>query len=233
MIRRFWRRLIQFLFHLLYNKCAFSYDAVSRLVSLGRWRAWQRSVLPRLDAEIPGPVLELAHGTGNLQLDMHRSNYRTVALDLSPRMGQIARRKLLKQGLSTDFVRGDALTLPFKAACFPAIVCTFPTAFITQASTLSEIHRVLKTDGCAFIVLSGHLNGRGLLRWIIKHLYRLTGQTYDGKVESVVSDHIPAAGFVTDLQTLHLSDSVVHLLILKKKSLAQVPIGVSHLEMPQ
>lgn len=232
MIRRFWRRLIRFSFHLLYNECAFSYDAVSKLVSLGRWRAWQRSILRQLDSDISGPVLELAHGTGNLQLDLLRSEYRTVALDLSPRMGQIAKRKLANQDLSTDFVRGNALALPFKADCIPAIVCVFPTAFITQASTLSEAHRVLKADGCAFIVLSGFLSGRGLLRWIIKILYRLTGQSYDGNVAPFVASLTPDARFRTDLKTLQLRDSVVHLLVLKKEILEQVPGGESHLETP-
>ena len=232
MIRRFWRRLIQFSFHLLYNEFAFSYDAVSRLVSLGRWRAWQRSVLRQLDSDISGPVLELAHGTGDLQLDLLRFKYRTVALDLSPRMGQIAKRKLANHGLSTDFLRADVFTLPFKADCIPAIVCAFPTAFIAQASALSEMHRVLKANGCAFIVLSGILSGGGLLRWIIKLLYRLTGQSNDGNVAPFVSGLIPAAGFVTDLETLQLRDSIVHLLILRKAIQEQVPGGVSHLEMP-
>ena len=179
MIAKLWRRLIRLSFRLLYNEFAFGYDAVSRLVSLDRWRCWQRSVLPYLQPDKTSPVLELAHGTGNLQLDLLASGHRSVALDLSPTMGRIAKRKLAKQRFCTDFVRGDALKTPFKPDSFPVIVCTFPTAFIIQETTLSEMHRILKVDGHAILVLSGYLTGGGLIPAVIKFLYRLTGQAFD------------------------------------------------------
>ena len=232
MIGHAWRRLIRFSFRLLYNEFAFSYDAVSTLVSLGRWRSWQRSVLQELDSGIAGPVLELAHGAGNLQLDLLNSGYRTVALDLSPTMGQIARRKLAKHGLATDFVRGDALTLPFRDECCAAIVCTFPTNFITHASSLSEMHRVLKADGRAIVVLSGYLTGGGVSRSLIRLLYRLTGLRYDDSTDSFDSGRFADTGFRAELKMLELGDSVVQLLVLAKAVPDRVSRGDSHLEMP-
>jgi hypothetical protein len=40
-----WWRLVRFGFRLLYNEMAFTYDAVSAVVSLGEWRSWQRAAL--------------------------------------------------------------------------------------------------------------------------------------------------------------------------------------------
>ncbi|MCZ7544410.1 MAG: hypothetical protein M5R40_13175 [Anaerolineae bacterium] len=42
-LERLWWALVRFGFRLLYNELAFTYDLVSRVVSLGQWRAWQRA----------------------------------------------------------------------------------------------------------------------------------------------------------------------------------------------
>ncbi len=65
----YWR-LVKFGFRLLYNEMAFTYDAVSWIASLGEWREWQRAALKHLNVQPDAHVLELAHGTGNLQLDL-------------------------------------------------------------------------------------------------------------------------------------------------------------------
>ncbi|NWG16570.1 MAG: methyltransferase domain-containing protein, partial [Chloroflexi bacterium] len=147
-----WRRLVGLGFRLLYNELAFTYDWVSVVVSLGAWRCWQRAALPHLGAPPGARVLELAHGTGNLQLDLYALGYMPVGYDLSPYMGRIARRKLSRRGLSPRLARGRAQQLPFAAASFAAVVCTFPTDFIFQPETLRETHRILREDGHLIIV---------------------------------------------------------------------------------
>jgi ubiquinone/menaquinone biosynthesis C-methylase UbiE len=78
-----WRRLLRFGFRLLYNELAFTYDMVSAVVSLGAWRCWTRAALRQLASD--GLILELAHGTGNLQLDLAAAGRRSVGFDLSSR----------------------------------------------------------------------------------------------------------------------------------------------------
>ena len=136
-----------FLFRLLYNELAFTYDAVSRLVSLGHWRGWQRCALRYLPAPEEGIVLELAHGTGDLQIDLQRHGYETVAFDLSSAMGRLARRKLQRTRLRADIVRADALRLPYRSGSFAAAVCTFPTSFVFCEQVLAELARVLRPPG--------------------------------------------------------------------------------------
>src|SRR5262245_42103543 len=73
------RGFLRWSYGLLYNQLAWTYDLVSWIVSAGQWRAWQRSALPFL----PGrPVLEVAHGTGNLLLDLLSLGLEPVGLDL-------------------------------------------------------------------------------------------------------------------------------------------------------
>ncbi|NJO77779.1 MAG: methyltransferase domain-containing protein [Cyanobacteria bacterium RM1_2_2] len=151
--------MVRFGFRLLYNELAFTYDTVSSVVSLGEWRCWQRSTIGYLPQQ--GLILELAHGTGNLQLDLHAAGFKPVGYDLSPYMGRIAQRKLRKAGYPVRLARGKAQQLPYGREAFSGVVSTFPTDFILAPETLHEIHRVLQADGVLVIVPNGVLNGGG------------------------------------------------------------------------
>lgn len=61
------RAFFRFVFQRLYHEFAWAYDGVSRLVSGGEWRSWQRAVLPYIQSS---PVLEIGFGTGYLLLDL-------------------------------------------------------------------------------------------------------------------------------------------------------------------
>ncbi|MDX1994811.1 MAG: class I SAM-dependent methyltransferase [bacterium] len=176
---RWWWNLVRFGFRLLYNELAFTYDTVSKVVSLGAWRCWQRSGIKYLNAQRSDLILELAHGTGDLQIDLKAAGYRTVGYDLSPAMGKIARRKLAKNRLSADLVRGMAQRLPFSTASFKAVISTFPTDFIFAGDTLQEAHRVLLPGGVFVIVPNGVFTSGGLARRFLEWLYRVTGQRDD------------------------------------------------------
>src|SRR5207237_10486504 len=76
-------RFLRFAFHHFYNTFAWSYDAVSALVSLGHWRQWTQAAIPHLRGQ---QVLEIAFGTGNLQLDIRAAGVEPFGLDLSPSM---------------------------------------------------------------------------------------------------------------------------------------------------
>ena len=219
MIDKVWRRLVRFGFHLLYNELAFTYDWVSWLVSRGQWQCWQRSVIPYMPEPEAGWVLELAHGTGSLQVDLLNAQYKTIAFDLSPYMGRLAARKLARHGLHTSFVRGNALHLPLMTGSISILVCTFPTRFIAAPGALTEIHRILSKDGQALIVLAGLLRGGGLVRSFLESLYRITGQR-DTQFSQAQMRHL-FAGYGFDVETVEApcKDSVVQLVILTKMSL--------------
>jgi ubiquinone/menaquinone biosynthesis C-methylase UbiE len=181
-----WWRLLRIGFRLLYNELAFTYDLVSSVVSLGAWRCWQQAVLKHLDASPGALVLELAHGTGNLQLDLNAAGYQVIGYDLSPYMGRIAWRKLRRNHLPVRLVCGRAQQLPFPANTFSAVVSTFPTNFIVEPETLIEVRRILRDDGHFIIVPNGVLTGTGAVETVIEWLYRITGQR-NGSPENIAS----------------------------------------------
>lgn len=208
--------LLRLAFHLLYNEFAFTYNVISRLVSLDQWRDWQRAALPHLDDIASGPILELAHGTGALQVDLLRANYATVALDLSPHMGRIARKRLLRAGLSTHFIRGNALCLPFADGSFAAVISTFPASFIMDEDCLAEICRILELRGRAIIVLSARLEGRGLRRAFIRLLYRITGQSGSPAAGAAAKRAFAGYGLTVEPVDVPCVGSVVQLIVLRK-----------------
>src|SRR5215510_11112699 len=92
--------LVKFGFRLLYNELAFTYDSVSWIVSLGEWRSWQRAALKHLNVSHGATVLEIAHGTGNMQIDLRTAGLLSVGVDFSPYMGRIASRKLARNRIA-------------------------------------------------------------------------------------------------------------------------------------
>ncbi|MCY3797527.1 MAG: class I SAM-dependent methyltransferase [Chloroflexi bacterium] len=208
-------RIRRFGFRLLYNECAFAYDVVSHVVSLGRWRNWQRCVMQFLPEPNAGVVLELAHGAGDLQVDLTKAGYRTAGLDLSRAMGRLARRKLTKQGIGAALIQGEAACLPVPSNSIAALVSTFPTAFIFAPKTQSEIERVLKPEGRAVILYSALMTRTGILATAIRSLYRLTGQTYTRIPDSEIRRLFHAPGLTVEAHTVHLGDSLAQLVVLR------------------
>jgi len=168
-----WAAAVRLAFWVLYHPLAWSYDWVSKIVSVGHWREWQRAGLSRVRGQ---RVLELAFGTGDGLSDLHAAQHQVVGLDLSPSMVRITQRKLRRRGLSIPLVRGRTQQLPFANACFDSVVATFPAEFIVERPTLGEIARILQPGGQAVIVAMAELVPDTLWERFLVGLYRLTGQ---------------------------------------------------------
>lgn len=211
-----WWRLIRFGFRLLYNEMAFTYDLVSTIVSLGAWRCWQRASLSHLPAPDAGPVLELAHGTGKLQIDLKQAGYTTIGLDVSRAMGRIAGRKITRSGWHATLVRAQAQALPFADGVFASVVSTFPTDFILQPQTLNEANRVLRSGGRFVIVPNAVLTGGGFLSRMLEWLYRITGQRGGESIHNSLWGLFAQHGFGLEFVEMDCPRSRVLVLVARK-----------------
>ena len=213
MISRWWARLLRFGFRLLYNELAFTYDVVSWVVSLGAWHCWQQAALKFIE-QSKEPILELAHGTGSLQIDLQQAGYTVAGLDLSPYMGRIARRKLERRDLPVHLTRAKSQTLPFADEQFATVISTFPTEFILSPETLSEVYRVLQPDGRLIVVPSSEFVGNGILRTALEWLYRVTGQrgTTSREAEPLFIPDV----FRVEREEVMCRHSIAHVFVLTK-----------------
>lgn len=230
MIRKLWAALIRFGFRLLYYELAWTYDAVSWLVSLGEWRRWQQAALPFVQGSM---VLEIGHGPGHILLALQRDGRHVFGVDLSPQMGRQARQRLQKRGSWANLSRAKVQSLPFATAVFHTVLATFPTDYIVDPQTLMAVHRVLKVDGRLIVVPDGHLTGRGSLHRFIDWLFRITGQR--DEASSVGDDDLwphptlwepfrqqfTEAGFQIQIEQIQLERSAVTIFIARKEGNSQ------------
>ena len=214
-MRSLWWALVRFGFRLLYNELAFTYDGVSYIVSLGEWRCWQRTALKYLDIHKSSRILELAYGTGNLQLDLQNKGFNTIGIDVSPFMGNITRKKLQEHGLTPRLIRGMAQQLPFAGESLSAIICTFPTEFIFEKVTLTEINRVLQPDGQLIVVLNGDFSRNGIVESGLEGLYRITGQRGGNNLH--FSDFFAVLGFDVQAFNVPCPRSVAQVIIVTQR----------------
>jgi ubiquinone/menaquinone biosynthesis C-methylase UbiE len=98
-----------------------------------------------------GLILDLACGPGNFTRRIARLAPESIVVgfDLSPQMLDRAVRLTSKERLrNVYYMRGSALSLPFKPEAFDAVTCCGALQLFTdQDQAVSEIARVLKTQG--------------------------------------------------------------------------------------
>src|SRR3990172_1432420 len=216
MILLFPSLILPLFFQLLYTQIAWSYDVVSWSVSMGQWRSWGRAALPYLKGR---RILEVAHGTGNLLLDLIALGFEPLGLDVSPSMGKIARRKLRARGLpdKAPLVRARVQALPFAADSFPSLLSTFPTEFIVNPDVIAEFYRVLQSGGVVVFVPVAQITGPGLPDRFAEWLFRVTGQSSQNWF-APLTDRYTAAGFAARLEQVRLPRSVVTVVVAEKSA---------------
>ncbi len=207
MLRRAWLRFLRYAFHLFYNPFAFTYDAVSALVSLGRWRDWTRTAIPRIQGT---RVLEVPCGTGNLLLDLLAAGYAPVAVDLSPSMLKITRGKLRHAHAPTPLVRASVQALPFPGGAFDSVVMTFPPGFVREAGTWEELYRVLDEGGRVIWVDAARLIPQGWGSRLVQGFVNLIeGTPQEAQFIGVAREILKRHGFDPQFETVRDSASLV------------------------
>jgi demethylmenaquinone methyltransferase/2-methoxy-6-polyprenyl-1,4-benzoquinol methylase len=131
----------------MFDRITPAYDRMNRLMSLGMDGSW-RSLAVRASGVAPGDAaLDVCCGTGDLAielLDAVSTRGRVVGLDFSPAMLDAARRKSSR----VEWVRGDALALPFADGEFAAATIGFGMRNLSDPLRgFAELGRVVRPGG--------------------------------------------------------------------------------------
>lgn len=143
-----------------YNKDHFAiaasrYDLATRCLSLFQDRKWKHELLRLIPAANAGTVLDLACGTGDICLAIAERfrSAQITGVDISPAMLHICQERAAKAGATVLTVEGDIARLPFEDGTFDAVTASYALRNSPAlASTIEEVHRVLKPGG-TFLVL--------------------------------------------------------------------------------
>ena len=171
---RLFAGFLRLFFDHLYTTLAWAYDFVAWSSSAGQWDTWRSAALTWIPST--GRVLELGPGTGHLLLALHRRGLAAMGLERSRQMTRILRHRLTAAIGTVPVARGLAQAQPFASGSIDSVVSTFPSEYILDPKTLSEIDRTLRPGGCLVIVTGAWPKGpRGVDR-LAGWLYRATGQ---------------------------------------------------------
>jgi demethylmenaquinone methyltransferase/2-methoxy-6-polyprenyl-1,4-benzoquinol methylase len=127
----------------MFDRIAPIYDGMNRLMTAGLDGRWRRATAEAVVA--PGDrVLDACCGTGDLAIACAREGGRVVGVDFSEAMLERARRK----APHLEWIRGDALALPFADGEFDAATVGFGIRNVDDLEAgLRELRRVLRSGG--------------------------------------------------------------------------------------
>ena len=144
-----------------YEKFARWYDLMDGIPEMLGVRRLRRRLLQRAS----GKVLEIAVGTGR-NLRYYSKTCKITAVDFSPAMLKVARKRASRLELTIPFLVMDAERLALPDQCFDTVVsslsmCTFPD----PAAVLREMARVCRADGRILLLEHGRSTWEWLGRW--------------------------------------------------------------------
>ena len=134
----------------IFSAIAGRYDAANHLLSGGLDFLWRRRATRMVAAWQPSAILDLATGSGDLALSMHRAlpRARIVGADFCLPMLRVAARK----GCG-PLVVADAMRLPFADGAFDAVTVAFGLRNMASwPGALGEMARVLRPGGHVLIL---------------------------------------------------------------------------------
>jgi ubiquinone/menaquinone biosynthesis C-methylase UbiE len=175
-----------------YDRIASQYDSWMpgfERVILGQGRS-------RLCSRARGETLELAVGTG-ANLQHYPPDAKVTAIDLSPAMIAIARKRVRTLNLDIELGLGDAQALAFRDGQFETVTATLLLSTVPDPRRVAdEMRRVLRPGGRA-LILDFARSPTAPVRWAEQALAPLTARSRFSLLREPL-DYLIDAGFVIE-----------------------------------
>lgn len=146
----------------LFAAIASRYDLINDVQSFGLHRRWKQRVADLAAVRSGQPALDLCCGTGDIAFALAARGAEVVGLDFSEPMLSVAERRLAEvqsllrpagEKLSVEFLRGDAMHLPFPDASFDVVTVGYGLRNLASwEAGLGEMARVAKLGGRVIVL---------------------------------------------------------------------------------
>jgi demethylmenaquinone methyltransferase/2-methoxy-6-polyprenyl-1,4-benzoquinol methylase len=177
----------------MFDRIAYRYDLLNRLLSFRRDIAWRKCLCAHLPERGNQRILDLATGTGDVLLSVYRGSSKVVGgvgLDMSANMLRFSRKKVESAGLARDLtmMRSDACAIGSADASFDAATMSFGIRNVPDVPrALREIRRILRPGGRALILefsLPSNRVFRALYLLYFRHVLPFVGGLVSGNREA-------------------------------------------------
>ncbi|MEE9373279.1 MAG: bifunctional demethylmenaquinone methyltransferase/2-methoxy-6-polyprenyl-1,4-benzoquinol methylase UbiE [Saprospiraceae bacterium] len=141
----------------MFDNISGKYDRLNQILSLGIERSWKIKMVKEIKASGAYNILDIATGTADIAVLMAQKipNAQIIGLDLSPKMIEVAKKKITKKGLEKriELIVGDSEALKYKNESFDAVSVSFGVRnFENLEKGISEINRILTKGGKIFVL---------------------------------------------------------------------------------
>jgi demethylmenaquinone methyltransferase/2-methoxy-6-polyprenyl-1,4-benzoquinol methylase len=134
----------------LFNSIAEKYDFLNDLISLKRHKQIKKSAVKKIPVKSGMKILDVCTGTGDIAIyfsEIYGVKIEIIGVDFSENMLSIAKKRSLNfQNL--QFIKGDALNLPFEDESFDVVFISFGLRNLEDIEKgILEMKRVTKPGG--------------------------------------------------------------------------------------
>jgi len=216
----------------LFSRIARRYDLINDLQSFGLHRLWKRRVVRLAVARAGSRALDLCCGTGDIAFALAREGARTVGLDFTEPMLQVAERRRqanpTARPASNDspnpaFLLGDAQQIPLPDSQFDVVTVGYGLRNLRSWQRgLGEMARVAKPGGRLLVLDFGKPDNpvwRTLYFTYLRFFVPVLGKVFCGSSEAYAYileslQHYPAQnGVAEEMRRLGLRRVEVHNLL--------------------
>jgi demethylmenaquinone methyltransferase/2-methoxy-6-polyprenyl-1,4-benzoquinol methylase len=137
------RRYVRTLFATIADR----YDLITKVLSYGQDRRWKERLVDLARPASGTIALDLATGTGDIAFLLHDRAVRTIGLDVTLRMIELAKAKRAAAA-APRFLVGDMTALPFSPGSVDMVTTGYGLRNVPDLTTaIDEIYRVLRRGG--------------------------------------------------------------------------------------
>jgi len=172
----------------VFTEIADYYDEMNDIMTMGMVKGWHKFMMKKVSPLAGKSSIDIGTGTG--EIAFYLSEYsgpegNVVGVDITPRMIELAREKMVSRGLPKEisFEVGDALALAYDDNSFDVATSGYMLRNVTDIQTaLNEMYRVLKPEGMVVVAELAKPDNR-VIRYFyelyIKHRVLKYGRKYD------------------------------------------------------
>jgi ubiquinone/menaquinone biosynthesis C-methylase UbiE len=147
-------------------------DAYEQYFVPAMFRRWAAILLRHVAPEPGLSVLDIACGTGIVAREVAPlvgADGQVVALDINPAMLAVGRALQAPSGAPIQWRQGDAMALPFADGSFDLVLCQHGLQFFPdRAGAVREMHRVLRSNGRAAVIVLQALDQHPVFEALMK-----------------------------------------------------------------